>query len=54
MKKEFIVTKTIGEFGTNVIRRFDNLDDAITFTTLLRESEEHSFITYAIAQVVNF
>lgn len=52
--KQFIVLKTISNFGTSVTREFDNLDDAKKFTTLLRESEEHEFITYTIAQVVNF
>lgn len=52
--KQFIVLKTIGQFGTSVVRSFDDLQAAQFFCDLLRKSEQHDFIKYSVAQMLDY
>ena len=52
--KEYVVIKDIGKTSSNVIRSFDDEESAKLFVSLLRESEEHSFIKYRLAKVIKY
>ena len=52
--EKFVILKKIGQFGTSMIREFDDETSAKKFVQLMRESEEHDFIEYTIAKVINY
>ena len=52
--EKFVILKKTGQFGTTMIREFDDETSAKSFVKLMRESEEHDFIEYTIAKVMNY
>ena len=52
--EKFIIIKTIGNYGSHVVREFDDEESAKLFVSLMRESEQHDFVRYRITKVVNY
>lgn len=52
--EKFIVIKTIGNYGSYVVRELDDEESAKSFVSLLRESEQYDFVRYRITKVINY
>jgi len=52
--EKFIIIKTIGNYGSHVVREFDDEESAKSFVSLMRESEQYDFVRYRITKVINY
>ena len=52
--EKFIIIKTIGNYGSHVVREFDDKESAKSFVSLMRESEQYDFVRYRITKVINY
>lgn len=52
--EKFIIIKTIGNYGSHVVREFDDEESAKLFVSLMRESEQYDFVRYRITKVINY
>lgn len=52
--EKFIIIKTIGNYGSHVVREFGDEESAKSFVSLMRESEQYDFVRYYITQVLNY
>jgi hypothetical protein len=52
--EKFIIIKTIGNYGSHVVREFDDEKSAKSFVSLMRKSEQHDFIRYRVTKVINY
>lgn len=52
--KKFAVLRKIGIFNAEVVREFDNREDAESFRALLCRSEENERITYATFENLSY
>ena len=52
--EKFIIIKTIGNYGSHVVREFDDEKSAKSFVSLMRESEQYDFVRYRITKVINY
>ena len=52
--EKFIVIKTVGNYGSHVVREFDDEESAKLFVSLMRESEQYDFVRYRITKVINY
>lgn len=48
--KKYIVLQRIGSFNPDVMRTFDELDDARAFVALLKKSTSNCRVAYFIAE----
>ena len=52
--EKFIIIKTVGNYGSHVVREFDDEESAKLFVSLMRESEQYDFVRYRITKVINY
>lgn len=52
--EKFIIIKTIGNYGSHVVREFGDEESAKSFVSLMRESEQYDFVRYRITKVINY
>lgn len=52
--EKFIIIKTIDNYGSHVVREFDDEESAKLFVSLMRESEQYDFVRYRITKVINY